>query len=72
VFREHSTGGGHFRPKRINRRVAGPASGHKMLKFSLAVLFVMTMGTLTIAASAMPVPPDAARPVSQIELAALN
>lgn len=43
-----------------------------MLKFSLAVLFVMTMGTLTIAASAMPVPPDAARPVSQIELAALN
>jgi hypothetical protein len=38
-----------------------------MLKFSLAVLFVMTMGTLTIAASAMPVPPDA-----QIEVAALN
>ena len=41
-----------------------------MLKFSLAVLFVMTMGTLTIAASAMPVPPVASS--SQIEVAALN
>jgi hypothetical protein len=31
-----------------------------MLKFSLVVLFVMSMATLTIAASALPVPPDAA------------
>ena len=41
-----------------------------MLKFSLAVLFVMTMGTLTIAASAMPVPPEAS--AAQIDVAALN
>lgn len=33
-----------------------------MLKFSLVVLFVMSMATLTIAASALPVPPDAAGP----------
>jgi hypothetical protein len=30
-----------------------------MLKVSLVVLFVMSMATLTIAASALPVPPDA-------------
>ena len=30
----------------------------KMLKLSLVVLFVMSMATLTIAASSMPVPPD--------------
>jgi hypothetical protein len=29
-----------------------------MLKLSLVALFVMTMATLTIAASAMPVPPQ--------------
>ena len=29
-----------------------------MLKVSLVALFVMTMATLTIAASAMPVPPQ--------------
>jgi hypothetical protein len=41
-----------------------------MLKFSLAVLFAMTMGTLTIAASAMPVPPEVG--VRSIEVAQLN
>jgi hypothetical protein len=29
-----------------------------MLKLSLVVLFVMSMATLTIAASALPVPPE--------------
>ena len=40
--------------------VAGYPLGHQMLKFSLVVLFVMSMATLTIAASALPVPPETA------------
>lgn len=38
-----------------------------MLKFSLVVLFVMSIATLTIAASAMPLPPEiASRPAVQV------
>ena len=43
-----------------------------MLKLSLTVLFVMTMGTLTIAASVLPVPPSALSSVTQFEVAALD
>ena len=43
-----------------------------MLKFSLVVLFAMTMATLTIAASAMPVPPEVGSRVTQIEVAQLS
>jgi hypothetical protein len=35
-----------------------PPGGNKMLKLSLVALFVAIMTTLTIAASAMPVPPS--------------
>lgn len=35
------------------------AQGVEMLKLSLVALFVMSMATLTIAASALPVPPEA-------------
>jgi hypothetical protein len=31
-----------------------------MLKFSLVVLFAMSLATLTVAASALPVPPETA------------
>lgn len=37
-----------------------------MLKLSLVVLFVMSMATLTIAASALPVPPEASPAKVQI------
>ncbi len=42
-----------------------------MLKLSLAVLFIVTMGTLTIAASAMPVP-ETAVSAPQVKVAALD
>ena len=42
-----------------------------MLKISLVALFVTIMGTLTLAASAMPVPPEVqSRPTIQVADAA--
>jgi hypothetical protein len=39
-----------------------------MLKLSLVALFVMSLATLTVAASALPVPPDTARPIATAAL----
>jgi hypothetical protein len=43
-----------------------------MFRFSLVVLFVMTLATLTVAAAALPVPPDIAEPRSAVLVAALD
>ena len=41
-----------------------------MIKFSLVVLFVMSLATLTVAASSLPAPPDIAQPASEVVLVA--
>ena len=43
-----------------------------MIKFSLVVLFVMSLATLTVAASALPVPPDIAEPAATMVVAELG
>jgi hypothetical protein len=39
-----------------------------MLKFSLVVLFAVSLATLTVAASALPVPPGTTARVSVVEV----
>ncbi len=43
-----------------------------MLKFSLIVLFVMSLATLTVAASNMPLPPDVAHHSATVDVAQIG
>jgi hypothetical protein len=43
-----------------------------MIRFSLVVLFVMSLATLTVAAAALPVPPDIAAPRQTVLVASLD
>ena len=54
--------------RNATRRAAGLLLGQVMIKFSLVVLFVMSLATLTVAASALPVPPATA----DVQVAALG
>jgi len=55
AFREHSTGLDDFA-----RNTVPADRPRKMIRFSLVVLFVMSLATLTVAASALPSPPEVA------------
>ena len=57
-------------PLTLQARSVGRQVGPKMIKFSLVVLFVMSLATLTVAASSLPAPPDIAQPASAVVLVA--
>jgi hypothetical protein len=61
VFREHSR-----RLINFPRTPTSQLTGFQMLRFSLVVAFIMSLATLTVAASSLPVPPEGIRPGTTI------